>query len=118
MLKGEVDRQMRPLQRIIAVARRSSCPVFVDILWSPVRGPVALMEDPGVMFESPRRVLVFQRIEGELRYYAGGWCLDPNRICLEQDRIWSEGCESGVFASVGDAMAFAEQYLADEREFA
>jgi hypothetical protein len=117
MLEDEVNAEIGPLRRIIAVARRSSCPVFGDILWLPTPDLLVLMGDPGVMFESPRRLVVFQRIGGELRYYAGGWCLDQNRIYLEQDRIESEGCELGVFGSVGDALAFAYQYLAEEKEF-
>ena len=53
----------------------------------------------------------------ELRYYAGGWCPDQNRIYQEQDRIVAEGCELGVFRSVRDALTFTEKYLADERSF-
>jgi hypothetical protein len=70
------------------------------------------------MFESALRVVVFQRISGELRYYAGGWCPDQSRIYLEQERIAAEGSEMGVFASAPDALAFAEQYLAEGRSFA
>jgi hypothetical protein len=70
------------------------------------------------MFETALRVVVFRRIGGELRYYAGGWCPDETRIHLEQDRIWAEGGESGVFGSVADALAFTEQYLAEGRSFA
>jgi hypothetical protein len=114
-LDGDVGRERVPLQRITAVARRRSCAMFADILWPPVPDLAALMADPGVMFASPRRVVVFQRIEGELRYYAGGWCPDQSRLYLEQDRIAAEGYELGVFGSVADALAFAEQYLVEER---
>jgi hypothetical protein len=76
------------------------------------------MADPGVMFESPVRVVVFQRIGGELRCYAGGWCPEPTRRYLEDERIWAEGYEMGVFGSVADALAFAEQYLAEGRSLA
>jgi len=75
------------------------------------------MRNPGVMFESCRRIVVFQEIGGELRYYAGGWCQDQTRIYLEQGRIWAEGSELGVFQAVRDAVAFAEQYLVEERDF-
>jgi hypothetical protein len=75
------------------------------------------MEDPSVMFESLHRVVVFQRIGEELRYYAGGWCPDQDRICLEQDRVWAEGSEQGIFDSVAHALAFTEQYLVDEQGF-
>jgi hypothetical protein len=70
------------------------------------------------MFESPVRLVVFQTIGGELRYYAGGWCPEPTRIYLEQERIWAEGYELGVFGSVTDALAFAEQYLAEGNSLA
>jgi len=99
-LDTEVDDERGMVQRITAVARRSLCTTFADILWPPIPPPMALMEDPGVMFESPRRVFVFQRIAGELRYYAGGWCPDRTIIYLVQDRVWAEGSESGVFRSV------------------
>lgn len=117
-LQSEVEAQLATVRRITAVARRSSCPAFADILWPPTPEAMSLMDDPGVLFESPSRVLVFQWIVGELRYYAGGWCPDQSRIQLEQDRIWAEGSELGVFDSVADALKFAEQYLADERSFA
>jgi len=117
-LQAEVDAETGSVQQITAVARRSSCATFADILWPPCPNPLALMDDPGVMFESARRVVVFQRIGGDLRYYAGGWCLEQSRIYLEQDRIADEGCELGVFGSVQDALAFASQYLAEERNFA
>jgi len=116
-LQSEVDAQLATVQRITAVARRSSCLAFADILWPPTPDAMSLMDEPGVMFESSRRVLVVQRIVGELRYYAGGWCPDQSRIHLQQDRIWAEGCELGVFNSVADALVFGEQYLADERSF-
>lgn len=117
-LEAEVDAESGTVQRITAVARRSSCTAFADILWPPTPPPLAFMDDPGVMFESPHRIVIFQRISGELRYYAGGWCPDQRRIYLEQDRVWAEGSELGVFGSVTDALAFAEQYLDEERSFA
>ncbi len=117
-LEDDVDVEQAALRRITAVSRRRCCAFFADILWPPVPDPLALTEDPGVMFETARRIVVLQRIEGELRYYAGGWCPDQRRIYLEQDRIAAEGSESGVFRSVADALAFTEQYLAQERGFA
>jgi hypothetical protein len=117
-LEAEVDAAPGAVQRITAVARRTSTPAFCDLLWPPCPHPAALMTDPGVMFESPRRIVVFQRIGGELRYYAGGWCPDKSRIYLEQDRVWAEGIELGVLGSVADALTLAKQYLAEERTFA
>jgi hypothetical protein len=70
------------------------------------------------MFESALRVVVFQRIGGDLRYYAGGWCPDQTRIYQEQERIAAEGYELGVFGSVADALEFAEQYVAEGWSFA
>jgi hypothetical protein len=118
-VQAEVDRERGALQRITAVARRSACPAFADLLgWGEASlDLVTLMNHPGVMFESCGRVVVFQQIAEELRYYAGGWCLDQNQLSLEQDRIWAEGSETGVFETVPDALAFAEQYLVEERAF-
>jgi hypothetical protein len=117
-LEAEVDAEPDTVNRITAVARQRSCPAFLDLWWDPAPPPLAVLGDPGVMFESPRRVVVFQRIGGELRYYAGGWCPDEDHIHLEQERVWAEGGESGVFGSVADALAFAELYLVEERSFA
>jgi hypothetical protein len=117
-LQADINAEPELVRRISTVARRSSCPAFLDLHWPPCPGVLVLWEDPGVLFESPRRQVVFQRIEGELRYYAGGWCPDQARIFLEQDRIAAEGGETGVFASVADALAFAEQYLVEERGLA
>ncbi|HKA06862.1 MAG TPA: hypothetical protein VKD71_06360 [Gemmataceae bacterium] len=121
-LQAEVDGQLLAVERITAVARRSPCFGFGDLLWSPTPDMQTLandlMDDPGVMFETGRRVVVFQRIGGELRYYAGGWCLGQDRAAPEQDRrIMAEGCELGVFESVADALAFSEGYLVIERSF-
>ena len=73
-LHAEVDAHGAQLGRITAGARRSYCPAYGDILWGPLpdlgERLQALMDDPGVMFESPRRVVLFQRIGDDLRYYA------------------------------------------------
>jgi len=114
----EVDQAEAAVDRIAEVATRRQCACFGDLLWSPFTAdPSAFLDNPGVMFESSRRVVVFQEISGELRYYAGGWCPDQNRLHLEQDRVWAEGSESGVFATVTDALAFTEQYLTGLRGF-
>jgi hypothetical protein len=118
-VQAEVAQERDAVQRLAAVARRSDCTMFVDLLgWGERATDLpTLMEKPGVMFESCHRVVVFQDIDGELRYYAGGWCQDQNRIYLEQDRIWAEGSELGIFETVRDAVAFAEEYLVEERDF-
>jgi hypothetical protein len=121
VLREEFAEVHKPFAAVTAVARCGDCSVFADLMWPPfdesdMRRVIA-EEDPGVILESPRRVVVVQRIGGELRYYAGGWCLEPSRIYLEQDRVWAEGSEQGTFATVADAVAFAEWYLAAERAF-
>jgi hypothetical protein len=117
-VQTQVDREPEAVRRITAVARQSSCPFFADLFWDVVDfDPFALSNNPGVMFESPRRIVVFQELGGELRYYAGAWCLDQDRRYLEEDRIEAEGREIGVFPTVRDALAFAGQYLIEERAF-
>lgn len=121
-LQSEVAEQPCSMERITRVARHSLCFGFADLLWPPTPSTAelvaALRDDPGATFETNRRVVVFQRIGGELRYYAGGWCLSQDQFVAEQDRVSAEGCELGVFASVADALAFAEGYLVAERSFA
>ncbi len=118
-LENEVDFQSELVGRITSVARRSSCSLFADICWAPFPASVLdLLDHPGVMMETQMRIVVFQRIERTLRYYAGGWCCgDEQRIINEQDRVNAEGHESGVFPSVVTALTFAERYLVQEAEF-
>jgi hypothetical protein len=114
-LQAAVDREREAMQRICTVARHRSCSTFADLLWGEVPNPFVLLANPGVMFETPHRVVVFQEICGELRYYAGGWCSDQERIYLEQDRMEAEGCELDVFQAIRDAVSFAEHYLVEEQ---
>ncbi|MDP3212972.1 MAG: hypothetical protein Q8S73_02625 [Deltaproteobacteria bacterium] len=114
-LESEMEAERELVQRITAVARRSSCPLLGDLWWDPIPSTVAILEDPGVMFESSNRVVVFLRTFEELRYYAGPWC--PDDAHLYPDRIEAEGSEAGVVKTVADALAFAEQYLVEERGF-
>jgi hypothetical protein len=114
-LQAEVNEQAASVERITAVARRNPCFGFADLLWPPTPSTAilatALFDDPGEIFETDQRVVVFQRIGEELRYYAGGWSLSQTAFVAEQDRIGVEGCELGVFRSVADALAFTEGYL-------
>ena len=71
--------------------------------------------DPGIIFETTSRVVVIEEHSGELRYFAGGWRSHESRIHLEQDRIWAEGSELGVFPSDQDAVRFAERFLARQQ---
>jgi hypothetical protein len=116
-LQAAVDRERETVQRICTVATRRSCSSFADLQWGEALAldPFVLLANPGVMFETPRRVVVFQEICGELRYYAGGWCSDQERIYLEQDRMEAEGYELGVFQAIRDAVSFAEHYLVEEQ---
>src|SRR5690348_8945762 len=113
-----VELESDAVRRVTAVARRIPCPTFADLLWPPTPPTLDILTDAGVMLESALRVVVFQRIGGELRYYAGGWCPDQTHIHLEQERVAAEGYELGVFGSVADALAFAGEYLAEGRSFA
>ena len=120
-LREEFAEHHQPFTAVTAVARCRDSSCFADLMWPPFGEPdmrrLIAGEDPGVILESPRRIVVVERIGGELRYYAGGWCPDENRIYKEQDRVWAKGSEQGVFANVADAMAFAESYLVAERGF-
>lgn len=105
----------QPFQAILSVARCTDMLAFGDLWWEPV-DPDFLQRldenrDPGVMFETPRRVVVLEVHAGELRYYAAGWRSDERRIIHEQDRIEAEGSEMGVFPSLDAAIRFAERYL-------
>lgn len=118
-VQNEVDQERNALQSIAAVAKRTSCPLFINLIgWGEaLPDPCWFVRNPGVMFESPRRIVVFQEIVGELRYYAGGWRSHQSQIYAEQDRIAAEGSELGVFETVRDAMTYAEQYLVQEKDF-
>lgn len=119
-VQAEVDQERERVHRITAVARRVSMSMFRDLYGWEGDVPddaIALTKDLGVMFESSHRVVVFQQVCGELRYYAGGWCPDQNRIYLEQERILAEGSALGVFETVQHAPIFTEEYLVDERDF-
>lgn len=115
-VQAEVDREPEVVQRITAVAHRSECPSFADLLWctESFNEVIGMMSKPGVMFTSPRRIVVFQFLAGELRYYAGGWSLSQNPSPNEYERMCAEPHELGVFATVRDALEFAEAYLVDE----
>jgi hypothetical protein len=52
-LEAEFDTEPEAVNRITAMARRSSLPTFLDLLWPPCPHPLELMHEPGVMFESP-----------------------------------------------------------------
>ncbi len=89
---------------------------FADLCWPPFDWEDELQRviegrDPGVIFETATRVVVIEEHSGELRYYAGGWRSHESRILLEQERIWGEGYELGIFLTPRDAVLFAERFL-------
>lgn len=107
-----------PFRVILSVARCSDSAGFLDLLWEPFdyarEWPrMRDMTDPGVMLESPRRVVVVDTISDELRYYAGGWYSDQSRAHLEEDRFHAEGSEQGVFPSLEAAVTLARRFLVD-----
>jgi hypothetical protein len=109
-------------EAVLAVATCRDSLGFGDLWFPPFDFDAELRRlvenrDPGVRFETASRIVVIEEYGGELRYYAGGWCPDQNRIYLEQDRIEAEGSELGVFDSARAAIAFVEQYLVQERTF-
>src|SRR5882724_1753809 len=86
--------------RTCAGAKASGCLSFADLCWGRV-DPLAL--DPGIKIELGKRVMVFQVINGELRYYAGGWG--------SQENINEQPNEFGVLANADDAISFANLFL-------
>lgn len=115
-LRERLAEDKSPFDSILAVASCRDSILFLDLCWPPFdseaeRQRLIEWRDPGVIFETPTRVVVIEEIGGELRYYAGGWRSDESRIHLEQDRIWAEGFEMGVLPSPGEAVRFAERYL-------
>ena len=105
------------LGAIDAVATYSPSVGFSDVVWAPIdwdEGLPRMMEtrDPGVMFETPTRVVVIEEWAGELRYYAAGWRSDQRCVHLEEDRVEAEGSEMGILPSPEAAVRFAERYLA------
>jgi hypothetical protein len=56
--------------------------------------------------------VVFEFHQGELRYYAGGWCPQAEQV-EEWDRFTTEGSELGNFPHVRAALAFTEAFLVE-----
>jgi hypothetical protein len=118
-LRERLAENEQAFQATIAVATCRESLDFADLCWPPFDPQVELRRlienrDPGVIFETTRRVVVIEEHSGELRYYAGGWRSHESHIHLEQDRIWAEGHELGVFPTPGDGILFAEAFLARE----
>src|SRR5438874_8196055 len=118
-LRDRLAEYQPPFHAIVAVASCRDSLCFADLYWPPFDWEAELQReiagrDPGVIFETATRVVVVEEHSGELRYYAGGWRSHESRIHLEQDRIWAEGYEMGVFQSPQDAVLFAECFLAQE----
>jgi hypothetical protein len=119
-LRERLSEDKQAFAAILCVATCGDSLFFADLCWPPFDFEAELQRkvegrDPGVIFETATRVVVIEEHSGELRYYAGGWRSHESRIYLEQDRIWAEGYELGVFPSPGEALAFAERFLAQEQ---
>jgi hypothetical protein len=114
-LRQRLVQHKESFDTILAVATCRDSLFFADLCWPPFDLETELQrttEDPGVIFESPSRVVVIAEHSSELRYYAGGWCSHQSQLHLEQDRMTAEGYELGVFPSPLEAMLFAERFLA------
>lgn len=80
--------------------RQKACPDFADLWWNPDDFG-STFADPAVEFSTEQRRVVLARIGGELRYYAGELDIyDP-----------AYRYEMGIFATLEEALAFAEQFL-------
>jgi hypothetical protein len=115
-LREQLAEDKQAFDAIATVATCRDSLFFADLCWAPFDAEPELhrsveRRDPGVIFETATRVVVIEEHSGELRYYAGGWRSHESRIHLEQDRIWAEGYEMGVFPSPPDAVLFAERFL-------
>jgi hypothetical protein len=119
-LREQIAKDKPAFDAVLAVATYRDSLLFADLCWPPFDLQFELRRaaegnDPGVIFETPTRVVVIEDHSGELRYYAGGWCSHQDRIHLEQDRIWLEGNELGVFPSPREAVVFAERFLSRQQ---
>ncbi len=97
----------RPFEAILEVATCRECLGFADLMWSPTDFEAHLERalshrDPGVLFETPWRMMALEEYGGELRFYAGG----------AGTHVYDQPNELGVFRSVEDAVQYAEAFLA------
>src|SRR5262247_3355641 len=98
-LFGQLENYSQQVQRLKQEAKCSACKGFADLCWDDV-DPFVLEQNPGIKFETSNRVVAFQYINGEIRYYAGGWGT--------QESIDTEPNEFGVFSNLSDALSFSE----------
>jgi hypothetical protein len=115
-LRERLAENKKAFDAILGVATCRDSLFFADLCWPPFDSEAELQRlvegrDSGVIFETATRVLVIEEHNGELRYYAGGWPSHASRIHLEEDRIWADGYEMGVFPSPHDGILFAERFL-------
>ena len=104
-LLNRITNYPEQLQRLKQHSKCRECSGFADLCWDrlDINDIMALEENPGIMFETNGRVVVFQEIHGEIRYYAGGWGA--------QENIAAEPYEMGVFNDLDNALSFSEQFL-------
>ena len=62
--------------------------------------------DPGIKFETMERIVVLQRMKGQLRYFASGWG--------KQENVDKVPNEFGVFLNVDDALPFTQRFLLEK----
>jgi hypothetical protein len=105
-LREQLAADPEPFGAVVAVASCRDSLWFADLCWPPYEWEAELQRvienrDPGVIFETKTRVVVFEDHGGELRFYAGGWGED----------VYDHPHELGVFRSAGDAIRYAEAFL-------
>ena len=88
MFVDEISSDITLLEPVANAAKMSQCWGFADLLWE--RGDIdSMFEDPGVIFENDRRLLVIGRINGEIRYFAGVKDADGASSVFEIGRFFS-----------------------------
>jgi hypothetical protein len=95
-----LSREAESVCRITSVAKQTACRDFGDLWWDKI-DLRTVFNDPGVMFSTVSRMFVVARVNGELRYYAGGL-----NIC-DDDYAY----ELGVVDDLHGALTLAEAYL-------
>ncbi len=74
-LPYELEKYREDIQHLKEVPTLGECSSFADLCWDEA-DPLTL--DPGIKFETMERIVVLQRIKGQLRYFAGGWGKQEN----------------------------------------
>jgi hypothetical protein len=99
-------RQYKPLLDTLGCTKREESLGFGDFMWGQFDfdewvDRILHHRDPGVKFTTANRIFVMEEHQGELRFDAGGW----------NAAVYDEPNELGVFPSVGEALAYAVDFL-------